>query len=323
MNAARALDAARSIRIEDELARRGFPFWTRPRHNNLGQPCPICGGRDRFSVNTKKQVFLCRPGRGCGAAGDVIALVRALDGCGFQDAIAYLAGDERTDCSIRKQPTAAVKKYEAKSPNDNQSLALALWRVAIDPRGTLAEKYLKARALELSREAAGEAIRFHPDCPFGFERFPAMVCLVRNILTNEPQGIHRTALAADGTAIKRDGKTFRLSLGPVAGGAIKLDPDEDVTQGLCIGEGVETCLAGRQMGLRPVWSAVSTGGVANFQVLAGVDGLHIFRENDPSGTSAKDVEKCARRWYEAGREVIIVDPDTGSDLNDELREAAR
>jgi Protein of unknown function (DUF2786)/Zinc-binding domain of primase-helicase len=54
------VERARAIRIEDELARRGLPFWTKPRHNNLGQPCPMCGGRDRFSVNIRKQVFFCR-----------------------------------------------------------------------------------------------------------------------------------------------------------------------------------------------------------------------------------------------------------------------
>src|ERR1700730_5588491 len=41
-------------------------------------------------------------------------------------------------------------------------------------------------------ETANEAIRFLASCPFGRERFPAMICLVRNIVTNEPQGIHRT-----------------------------------------------------------------------------------------------------------------------------------
>jgi putative DNA primase/helicase len=114
-----------------------------------------------------------------------------------------------------------------------------------------------------------------------------------------------------------------MSLGSIAGGAIKLDPNEDVEQRLCIGEGVETCLAGRQMGLRPVWSAVNIGGVASFPVLPGVDGLHIFKENDPQGQSARAVETCARRWYEAGRNVIIIEPDTAKDLNDELMEAAR
>jgi putative DNA primase/helicase len=147
-----------------------------------------------------------------------------------------------------------------------------------------------------------------------------MICLVRNIVTNEPQGVHRTALSADGAAIKRNGKTFRKSLGAIAGGAIKIDPDEDVTQGLCIGEGVETCLSGRQMGLRPVWSVAGTSGIANFPILPGTDGLRILKENDANGASAKAAETCARRWYGGGREVFIVEPDTAKDLNDELRE---
>jgi putative DNA primase/helicase len=137
------------------------------------------------------------------------------------------------------------------------------------------------------------------------------------------QGIHRTALAADGTAVKRKGKTFRMSLGSIAGGAIKLDPDEDVTQGLCIGEGVETCLAGRQMGLRPVWSAVNTGGVARFPVLSGVDGLHILRDDDGNLAGAKAAMECFARWRDAGREVILADPRAGADLNDELLGAGR
>jgi hypothetical protein len=151
-----------------------------------------------------------------------------------------------------------------------------------------------------------------------------MVCLVRNIFSDEPQAIQRTALNSDGTKVKRDGKTLRMSLAPIAGGAIKLDPDDDVEQGLCIGEGVETCLAGRQKGLRPAWCAVGTAGVANFPVLPGIDGLHIHRENDANGASAKAVETCCRRWYDAGRDVIIVDPDEEfGDLNDELMEAAQ
>jgi putative DNA primase/helicase len=174
----------------------------------------------------------------------------------------------------------------------------------------------------LPDEAAIQTIRFHPNCPFVEERHPAMVCLVRGIVSNKPQAIHRTALTPEGRAIKRNGKTFRMSLGPVRGGAVKIDPDEDVTQGLCIGEGVETCLAGRQMGLRPVWSAVTTSGVANFPVLPSVVGLHIFRENDANLAGPKAVEDCAARWRNAGLDVRVVDPGRGSDLNDELGGAA-
>lgn len=314
-------EQARAVRIEDEVARRGIKLSAAGIAEHCG-PCPVCGGTDRFSINVKKQVWNCRR---CPAGGDIVALVQHLDGVGFLDAIAYLAGadPQRTDCSIRTQLTTTPKQRDNNQFGDTRPRWLTLWQASNDPRRTIAERYLKFRALELPDEAANEAIRFHPNCPFENERFPAMVCLVRNIVTNEPQAIHRTALMPDGIAIKRDGKTLRMSLGPTAGGAIKLDPDEDIEEGLCVGEGVETCLAGRQMGLRPVWSAVSTGGVKSFPVLLGVDGLHIFKENDPGGKSAEDVETCARRWHAAGRDVIIVEPDTAKDLNDELRVAAR
>jgi putative DNA primase/helicase len=192
---------------------------------------------------------------------------------------------------------------------------------AIGPRGTLAQTYLRSRALELPDEAANAAIRFHPACRFGNERMPAMVCLVRNIRTDEPQAIHRTALSPDGTAVKRNSKTFRMTLDPIADGAVKLDLDEDVTQGVCIAEGVETALAGRQMGLRPVWALLGESGLASFPVLPGVDGLHIFREHD--ATNKRAAMACAGRWHEAGRDVFHVCPEIGSDLNDELLEATK
>ena len=178
----------------------------------------------------------------------------------------------------------------------NRQRAGDIWRAAIDPRGTLAHVYLEHRRLDLPDEAALSAIRFHPCCPFGEDEFPAMVCLVRGIVSNEPQAIHRTALSPDGVAIKRGGKTFRMSLGLVAGGAIKIDPNADVTMGLCVGEGCETVLAGWQMGLRPVWALLSTAGIGAFPILPGVDGLHIFRENS-------QVQKPSRNARDGGAPV--------------------
>src|SRR5215207_4202705 len=52
-------------------------------------PCPACGGRDRFGINTHKGLFNCR---GLGTGGDVIALVQYLDGCSLLTACAALAG---------------------------------------------------------------------------------------------------------------------------------------------------------------------------------------------------------------------------------------
>src|SRR5262245_23017573 len=86
---------------------------------------------------------------------------------------------------------------------DNAASAARIWQESRDPRGTLVEAYLRSRGLELPYEAANEAIRFHPDWRFGGDRFPVMVCLVRNIVTNEPQVVHRTALMPGGAAVKR------------------------------------------------------------------------------------------------------------------------
>ena len=196
------------------------------------------------------------------------------------------AGDDFRICRdhVRKPLAGGAFAPRAVKPEKAPRPALwpALWRRAKDPRGTLAEKYLRGRRLDLPEEAAGEALRFDPHCQFGkgaeAEHDPAMICLVRNIVSNEPQGIQRTALTFDGNAVKRDGKTLRMSLGIVKGGAIKIDPDEQVEQGVCIGEGVETCLSGRKLGYAPVWSVITNTGIEDFPVLSGLGGLTIFVE---------------------------------------------
>jgi putative DNA primase/helicase len=235
----------------------------------------------------------------------------------------YVRGKLGLSPFLPRQAPKVVPQRERKpveeTPANNREPALRLWREAFEPRGTLVEAYLRNRGLELPSEAANEAIRFHPDCPFEGERFPAMVCLVRNVRTDEPQAVHRTALSAEGTAIKRKGKTFRMSLAPIAGGAIKIDPDEDVTRGICVGEGLETCLSGRLIGYRPGWSVLNKNGVADFPVLPGIDGLTIFGEHDEKQQSMKAIQSCAERWLAAGKEVLTAWPMAGNDLNDELR----
>ena len=97
-------EQARAVRIEDEAARRGIKL--RGGVDRCG-PCPVCGDGSVFD-QLKKQVFNCR---GCGKSGDVIALIQHLDGVGYLDAIAHLAGPapQRTGRSMRKQPDRAFK----------------------------------------------------------------------------------------------------------------------------------------------------------------------------------------------------------------------
>ena len=78
---------ARSIRLESEIARRGIKL--APGRAERCGPCPVCGGTDRFSINVNKQVWNCR---GCSTGGDVIDLVRHLDGLSFNEAVSLLTG---------------------------------------------------------------------------------------------------------------------------------------------------------------------------------------------------------------------------------------
>jgi Protein of unknown function (DUF3631)/CHC2 zinc finger len=78
---------ARKVLIESEVERRGVKLRGNG-HDRCG-PCPKCGGDDRFSINTAKQVFNCR---GCGTGGDVIKLVEHLDGFDFNAACIVLTG---------------------------------------------------------------------------------------------------------------------------------------------------------------------------------------------------------------------------------------
>jgi hypothetical protein len=148
-----------------------------------------------------------------------------------------------------------------------------------------------------------------------------MLCLVRNIHTDEPQGVHRTAITLDGQKASIKGKS-RMALGPTAEGAIKITPDESVTLCLGIGEGVETTLSLRrreEFGPSPVWSLISAGGVHDFPVVAGVESLFIAVDRGPAGE--KSAKTAAHRWHSAGREAFLVTPIAPyADLNDLDRE---
>jgi putative DNA primase/helicase len=44
--------------------------------------------------------------------------------------------------------------------------ATEIWNEARNPRGTLAEQYLRSRRLDLTDNLAGTVLRFHPRCPW-------------------------------------------------------------------------------------------------------------------------------------------------------------
>jgi putative DNA primase/helicase len=232
-----------------------------------------------------------------------------------RDHVLRLLGEPIRISQPRKTPPSRPR---SRSP---QSWTLQIWRDSIDPHGTLVERYLASRNLKLP-DAAARFIRFHAACPWTDDRdvrvrVPAMVALFRTIGGDEPSAIQRTALRGDAN------KIGRKMLGPVAGCAIKVTCDEDVLLRLGVAEGLESAMSANVLGQGPSWALGSAGAIRNLPVLPGIETLALIAEHDRANEEAREV--CAARWYDAGREVLIVEPSNHAhkDLNDVLRRAVR
>jgi hypothetical protein len=259
-------------------------------------PCPLPShGRGRGDRNPSLRI----------GDGDTQLLVRCYAGCDARDVLD----------ALRQRGLIEPRQ----SPRGQKRGPLGIWNEAIDAHGTPVERYLTNRGLTLPRGA--EVIRFHPSCPFAGERTPAMIALVRSIESNTPQAIHRTALDLSGNKITIARKD-RMALGPIAGGAIKLTADEDVTIALGIAEGIETALSLQRLPEwtgSPVWSLISASGLRQFPLLSGIETLAIAADHDMAGERATIV--VAERWQ--GREVLVFEAYAdGADLNDIVRAAS-
>jgi CHC2 zinc finger/Toprim domain len=309
------IDLARAVRVEAEVACRGGLGLKRFGAELIG-PCPQCGGRDRFAVNVRKQVFNCR---GCGRSGDVIAFVQHVDAVDFKTAVVTLAGTDRPIATKPMASTTPTAKHD--DSDDNSERALAIWCEAVPITNSPAELYLARRGLKWE-DRTGRALRFHPRCPFGPDRYPCLVSLYRTISGDDAVAIGRTALAPGGQHIGRK------TLGPVMGAAVKLYSDDFVEQGLVIGEGLETTIAGIMLGFAPAWSVGSAGAIRQFPLLGGVDCLTVLVDADEPDRNGRKAgpdaaAECSERWTAAGCEVRRVVPRrSGLDVAD-LVEARR
>lgn len=232
---------------------------------------------------------------------------------GWQECRDYVASKLGWAGDWKPDPNRAVPDMNGDEQGRRQ-FALKIWADSIDPRGTLAERYLcEHRGLSLPDGVANSVIRFHHGLSYRTDDdqigkyLPCMVCLLRDIKSNEPTGIHRTFLDRYSGE-----KIDRRMLGIAKGAAIKLDGVS--TTSLTIGEGVETVLAAREAGFVPAWALGSSKAVKFFPVLSNVGELTLLLENDP--TSRSDVKACAQRYLKAERRVTVIEPNIGSDFND-------
>jgi len=215
-------------------------------------------------------------------------------------------------------PKAPIRAAQAPKLETLSDYGLEMWRASRPVHGA-ARSYLESRLCVLPPEDGD--LRCHPALkhPSGYIG-PALVALISNTENGQQMSLHRTWVKPDGT--KADVEPPRMLLGGhrKAGGVIRLWPDDSITHGLALAEGVETALS-LAHGYTPVWSCIDAGNMAAFPVLPGIEALSVAVDHDPAGVKAAN--QCAERWHAAGREVrLVMPPRAGVDLNDIALEAA-
>ena len=224
---------------------------------------------------------------------------------------------------MRQDRRAEPERYDTLAP-----WARAFW-AACEPiaPGTVAATYLDAGAARCRPGPSRSALASGREAPKADHVGPALVALVTDVKTAEPISLHRTWIRPDGSGKARLGKPRLLLARHRSDGVIRLWPDAEVTIGLVIGEGIETCLAAAAAGLAPVWATISAGNLARFPVLPGLEGLTILvdhdRPNPKTGRRAgidaapSVIQRYVAAGFDPERDIkVILPPAEGEDAND-------
>lgn len=269
--------------------------------NELCGCCPFHNDRSpSFTIFSDGQRFHCF---GCGASGDVLDYVQRLHGVGLVEAARMLGAQEL--------PTVPMPEWAAEPKADRSEEARAIWRKAVPVAGTAGEVYLRGRGINPPFPADIKFARL----PYGnLGELPVMVCAVRDV-SGEVTGVQRVFLAHDGNG-KADVAKAKLSLGRVAGGAIRMG-DLDGSGVVTVCEGPEDGLSLVELLGGPVWVAAGAGMMPAMQFPVEVQRVVIGADNDPAGLDAAD--KAGHAFTARGLSVRIIRPINGhKDFNDEL-----
>jgi len=258
------------------------------------QPCPFCGGKDRFRFADYKGTggYICS---GCG------------NGSGFDFLMKFKGGDFK---SVAREvesvvggckPSTKADRSEAekrKAMNDLWGGARNI--TASDPVG----KYL-ARRCGLSAFPA--ALRCVPMLRyFGSpDSFPVMLAKLTKP-DNYPCSIHRTYLTEDGHKAPVEAPR-RMMPGTIAkGSAVRLAP---MAETMGIAEGVETALSAQQLFGVPTWAALNSELMKVWEPPVGVTKVIIFGDNDENFTGQHAAYGLAKRLATDGIKAEIRIPE--------------
>jgi putative DNA primase/helicase len=215
-------------------------------------PCPVCGGKDRFSVNIKKRVWNCR---GCGKGGDAIGLPQHAGGATFNEAVAALSGETRA--SFKPPPRKRGPDDKDDDVRRRRDTARWLWAQRKPLAGSIAETYLrKARGYGGPLPATLRFLRPFKDYP------PSLIAAFAIPEEAEP-GVLRAPLDVDAVqliALKADGsdkadvEIQKRTIGSHKGLPIVVAPPNDLLA-ISVHEGVEDALSAHEATGLGAWAS--------------------------------------------------------------------
>jgi len=247
---------------------------------NVHQPCPACGGRDRYRFDDKDGDgrFYCAR---CGP-GDGFQLIERVLHVSRADALRIVARLLGVD-AVKRAPARRVEGEDdgKASRRARERIRAVLAGAREVARGDLVHRYLVGRGLPVR---AWQNLYLHDNLSGqGVKGAPAMVAKVHSP-EGHVQTLHRTFLDRK-TARKLAGVEAK-QLMPVIktkarptwlGGAVRLYPVNERAQGrLVLAEGIETALAAAEIFAAPAWACLTAGGLAAWEPPEGVEVRHVI-----------------------------------------------
>lgn len=270
--------------------------------NKRNQPCPFCGGKDRFRFTDGhgRGLWVCSQ---C-SSGNGWQLLQRYHGWDFKTA------DERVSEAIEGAPVSHEEPDEDKLETRRKEM----WREARPVSvGDPVDLYLRSRGLGMAEYP--KSLRYH-------ERTCAMVAAV--MIGTKGVQLHRTFLTKEGR--KADVVPNRKMMpGRLPKGAsIPLSWPPPAPAILGIAEGIETALAAGLIHGLNVWAAISSHGLETWNPPASVRVCWVFGDNDLKYGGQKAAYVLAHRLAVQGVTVRVLIPgEPGTDWNDVLLSGAR
>jgi DNA primase len=292
--------------------------------------CPFHGERSpSFTVAEAKGFYHCF---GCGAHGDALDFLMAVENVDFVEAVeitatiaGMVAGEPLEPASVPPPKPLRLSPAELeRKRQDEIEWARRVFGTGVPALGTLVEVYLRSRGIERPLPLS---LRFAPAL-FHREsgrKFPAMLGGIQNI-EGRLVGVHRTFLRRDGAG-KADVEPAKKVGGIAWGGAVRLTPAQPI---IVIGEGIETTLSvvasfydaehdAAMIEGEPAafWAALSLGNIAGGGI--GEGGPHPSRSGKRLPSPVPDPGRPGLMLPDIVRRVILLaDADSGDPATAEV-----